>query len=401
MQQNGSILFVDSDTNQLHSLQRSLRDQRDRWQLLFAENADTALELLQQEPVDILVSESRIDGGSGSELLKQVQQLHPLTTRLIFSGLAMREPAQEVVQHAHQFIAKPCNKETLVSILERVMQLRSMLNNAPMREMINSLGTLPSLPDTYTRLTQTLRSETATVHDVGLLVEQDLAMSTKVLQMVNSAFFGLGQRISSPVHAVSLLGMETVTNLALTAGIFTQLKASLVESFHLQLLWQHSLSVTGLTRKLCAELGISRQQTELPVLAGLLHDLGKLVLITGDTEEYRRIVDRAEQQGLPLHLAEAESLWADHAAVGAYLMGLWGLPFEAVEAVALHHKPELQSLEHPHSLAVYAANLLIHNHTDDDHRAHYPTDALGALLGKDMLDRLTTITLEYMDGETP
>ncbi len=399
MQQNGSILFVDSDTNQLESLQRSLREMRDQWQMHFTEDADSALALMQQQPVDILVSETRLDGGTGSSLLKQAQKLHPLTTRLLFSGQAMREPAQEVVHHAHQFIAKPCSTENLISILQRVIQLRGMLQNTAMREMINSLGTLPSLPETYFRMIDALRSELTTVQQIGKMVEQDLAMSAKVLQMVNSAFFGLRQRIASPVHAVSLLGIETVTSLALTAGLFSQLKQSLVESFDLQALWQHSMSVTGLTRELCSHLGIEREKAEVPVLAGMLHDIGKLVLVTADTEEYRRVFDLAKHEDLPLHLVESESLWADHAAVGAYLMGLWGLPFDAVEAVALHHKPELLQQENRHSLMVYAANLMIHHYTDQEHASHYATDRLEALLGREEATRWLTIAREHLDGK--
>ena len=399
MQQNGSILFVDSDANQLQSLQRSLRDQQHRWRMHFVQDADSALTLLQKEPIDILVSETRLSGGTGSELLKQAQAQQPLATRLLFSGQGMRGPAREVVAHAHQFIAKPCSKEALVSILERVMKLRDLLNNAPMREMINSLGTLPSLPETYFRLIEALRSEIATVQEIGQLVEQDLAMSVKVLQLVNSAFFGLPQRIASPVHAVSLLGIETVTNLALTVGLFSQLKPSLVECFDLQGLWDHSMAVAGLSREFCTQLGLKREKSETPVLAGMLHDLGKLVLVTANTEEYRRVIDLTKQQDLPLHLAESESLWTDHAAVGAYLMGLWGLPFNAVEAVALHHKPEMQRTEHAPSLVVYAANLLIHHHSDQEHSGYYATDHLDTLLGRENAARWSAIAQEYLDGK--
>jgi putative nucleotidyltransferase with HDIG domain len=269
-----------------------------------------------------------------------------------------------------------------------------------MREMINSLGSLPSLPSIYQQLIEALRSESTTVHEIGQLIEQDMAMSAKVLQMVNSAFFGLPQQIASPVHAVSLLGIETVTNLALTAGVFAQLKPSLVAAFDLQALWSHSLSVAGLARKFCSELQGHSKQCDVPVLAGLLHDLGKLVLISANQEEYRRIVTLAEAQGLPLHVAEAESLWTDHAAVGAYLMGLWGLPYEAVEAVAVHHKPALITREQKPSLAVYAANLLIHNLKESRHSDDYMPGDLERLVGIDEAARWIIITREFLDGET-
>jgi DNA-binding NtrC family response regulator len=133
MQQQATILFVDSDANQLRSLQRTLRDQRERWRLLFAEDSDSALSRMAREPIDILVSETRLDGCTGSELLKLAHKRYPLTTRLLFSGQGMREPAQEVVRYTHQFIAKPCDKATLVTILQRVTQLRGMLHNPDLR----------------------------------------------------------------------------------------------------------------------------------------------------------------------------------------------------------------------------------------------------------------------------
>ena len=398
MQQPQTILFVDSDSNQLQSLRRSLRDQH-QWRLLFADRAENALAIMADEPVDILVTETRLDGMAGTSLLKQAQATHPLTTRLLFSGQALREPAQEMVHHAHQFISKPCDKPTLVAALQRVVKLRDLLTNPGTREMVNCLGTLPSLPATYSRLIELLRSETSTAQQIGQVVEQDLAMSAKLLQMVNSAFFGLPRQIASPAHAVTLLGIETVTNLVLTAGIFDQIESSRVETFSLDALWHHSLRVAGLTRQLYTELGYTRQEAELPYLAGLLHDLGKLILVATDADEYRRILASAEQQALPLYLAEEESLWTGHAAIGAYLMGLWGLPLNAVEAVARHHQQESQQLDQPLSLTVYAANLLIHNQTDPQHRDHYAEDALAPLLGSERLERWKTITREYLDGE--
>ncbi|MCU7924531.1 MAG: HDOD domain-containing protein [Candidatus Thiodiazotropha sp. (ex Dulcina madagascariensis)] len=394
-----AILFVDSDSNQLNSLKRTLHDYKDRWQMHFMKNAQQALEMMQQVPVDIVVSETQLDGMSGSELLKLFQLHYPSTTRLLFSGQVLRTPAQEVVHHAHQFIAKPCATEILIANLERVFHMRSLLNNPPLEELISSLGTLPSLPGAYQQMITALQSDATSVADIGRIVAQDIGMSTKVLQMVNSAFFGLPQQIASPEHAVSLLGIETVTNLALSAGIFTQLDESVVEEFQLEALWQHSLVITGLVRRLAPAAGLNRQQSEIPVLAGLLHDLGKLVLAAKDTGEYRRIVHQAEQDGAPLYEVEAESLWCSHATIGAYLMGLWGLPFPAVEAVALHHSHERQTLERVDCLVVYAANLLAHRFTDEMHRSYYGAERLQALLSPTEFERWTGIAEEYFDGK--
>ncbi|MCG7984038.1 MAG: response regulator [Candidatus Thiodiazotropha lotti] len=394
------LLFVDSDRNQLEALKRTLRDHNDQWQLHFCDSSASALALLQQQPVAIIISETQLGSKSGSELLKQVQQQYPSTTRLLFSGQALRTPAQEIVHHTHQFIAKPCDTQTLIVILERVIQLRDLLNNPAMTEMVNSLGSLPSLPDSYQQMIDALQSDNTSLAEIGEIVAKDLGMSTKLLQMVNSAFFGLPQQISSPQHAVTLLGIETVSNLALGAAIFSRLDQALIDEFKLEPLWQHSQSVSGLVRQLGMAMGMSRQELETPVMAGMLHDLGKLILASQNQDEYRRIVKQASQESLPLFETEAEALWCHHAGIGAYLMGLWGLPFSAVEAVAHHHNHEYQSIDRKDCLLVYGANLLLHWLSDEEYRQHYDPQSLQSLLGDEEFNRWHKIAQEYLDGQT-
>ncbi|MES9833925.1 MAG: response regulator [Candidatus Thiodiazotropha sp. DIVDIV] len=395
-----NILFVDSDPNQLQALKRTLRTHKDRWHINYSETAPAALELLQQHPMDIVVTETQLNGMDGPSLLKEVQSKSPSTTRLLFSGQALRTPAQEIVHHAHQFIAKPCDSQTLIDTLERVLLLRSLLNNPAMAEMINSLGSLPSMPESYQQIIEALQSENTSLADIGDIVSKDMGMSTKLLQMVNSAFFGLPQQIASAQHAVSLLGIETVTNLALGAGIFSRLDQSLIDTFKLESLWQHSQLVSGLVRQLGLASGMKRQELEIPVMAGMLHDLGKLVLASQNSEEYHRIFALSSQQKIPLFEAEADALWCHHAGIGAYLMGLWGLPFSAVEAVAHHHSHENQSLQRYDCLLVYAANLFSHWLNEDEYKQHYDPQPLQTLLGDDTFGDWLNIAQEYLDGQT-
>jgi HD-like signal output (HDOD) protein len=395
-----TIIFVDSDSNQLQSLQRTLREFKDNWQIHYAGDAEQALEIMRQTTVDIVVSETQLSGKQGSELLKEVQLHYPSTTRLLFSGQAMRTPAQEIVHHAHQFIAKPCDSDQLIDILQRIFYLRSLLNNPSIEEMISSLGTLPSLPSTYQQMITTLQSDSATVKEIGTIVAQDIGMSAKILQMVNSAFFGLPRRIASPEHAVTLLGIETVTNLALSAGIFSQLAPNVMDEFKLEQLWQHSMLVSRLVQRLSQAAGMDQQASQIPILAGLMHDLGKLLLATQDTEEYRRIKQQSERDSVPMYEVESESLWCNHATIGAYLMGLWGLPFSAVEAVALHHTAEKQSRDRLDCLTVYAANLLINGSDDTGFNDYYSTQQLEALLSPEEFTQWTSISEEFLHGKT-
>jgi len=395
---NIRILFVDSDENQLQSLRRNLRELRDRWDMQFVHSSGEALASMQEQPADIVVTETQLDGISGVNLLGIIQSRHPHTVRLLLSGEVFRTPSREVVSHAHQFIAKPCAAADLIALLERIAQLQTLLRDPAIESLLGGIESLPSLPRTYQRLIDALRSEHASMASIGAIVEEDISMATKVLQMVNSAFFGLPQKITSPVHAVTLLGLETITNLTLTAGVFSQVDPLLSAEFELESLWNHSIRTAGIARLLAADIGLPRGQGDIPVLAGLLHDLGKLVLATRDTQEYRLIVKYVRDTGHPLEQIESEALWCNHATVGAYLMGLWGLPYGAVEAVAYHHDPQRQSSDRPEFLVVYAANLFDTSlHQEVDLEPHFAP--LTALIPAAQFNRWKTIAEDFIHGK--
>jgi len=393
------ILFVDSDENQLQSLRRNLREQASRWEMHFVASGDAALARMESQPADIIVTETQLQGMSGASLLKAVQSGHPQTARLMLSGEVFRTPSREILHYAHQFIAKPCAIEELITLLERIDHLQGQLRDPAIEALLGSIDTLPSLPHTYQRLITALRSEHATMAEIGAIVSEDMSMATKVLQMVNSAFFGLPQHISSPEHAVSLLGLETVTNLALSVGLFEQVEPALSREFELETLWKHSIRTAGLVRRLAAEMGISRPASEIPILAGLLHDLGKLVLTSRDTEEYRLILQYVKETGLPLEQVEAEALWCNHARIGAFLMGLWGLPYAAVEAVAFHHDAALQNNQRPDALLVFAANLLDESLQENPPPRITQITALAEIIPAAQFNRWKAIAEDFIRGQ--
>jgi len=395
---NIRILFVDSDENQLQSLRRNLRELRHRWDMQFVRSSGEALANMQERPADIVVAETQLDGTSGASLLGTIQSRHPHAVRLLLSGEAFRTPSREVIHHAHQFIAKPCAAADLIVHLERIAQLQTLLRDPAIESLLGGIQSLPSLPRTYQRLLDALRSGNASMASIGTIVEEDISMAAKVLQMVNSAFFGLPRKITSPAHATTLLGLDTITNLTLSAGIFSQLDPLLSNEFEIEELWNHSLRTAGLVRRLAMDIGLPREQSETPILAGLLHDLGKLVLASRDTLEYRLIVKYARETGCPLEQIESEALWCNHATVGAYLMGLWGLPYPAVEAVAYHHDPQRQSVDHPEYLVVYAANLLDESlhHEVDEERQFAP---LATLIPAIQLEHWKNLAEDFIHGK--
>ena len=226
--------------------------------------------------------------------------------------------------------------------------------------MVSKIDALPSLPAVYLRLVDELRREDASVDRIGELISKDLGMTAKVLQLVNSSFFGLPVHVKDATHAAALLGLNTLRPLVLTAGVFRQLEKSKVPAELLQNVMEHSLAVGCLAKRIAESEGLDRDASDDAMLAGILHDIGKLVLAENLGRDYSIVASAAEITNLPLEQAEHDQFDTSHAEVGGYLVALWGLPQNILEAIAFHHDPG----QHPGKqfsgvTAVHVANCLV------------------------------------------
>lgn len=356
------ILFVDDEPNILEGLQRMLFPMRKQWQMAFANGGQEALALLKREPVDVIVTDMRMPGIDGAALLAEVMKLHPQTIRFVLSGQSDKETILRSVGPAHQFLAKPCNAETLKSCIDRAFALRDLLGNKALKELLAQVNTLPSMPESYSRLCAELQSEDASVASVAQIIESDLGMTAKILQLVNSAFFGVRQHVSSVTQAVSLLGLDTTKALVLMVGVFSRgADAAPPSGYTLSFLWRHSMRTGHFAQAIAKSQGSDKMAINDALTAGILHDAGVLVLAENCGREYHEIVRHAMTTQQPLSEAEFASFGCTHAQVGAYLLGIWGLPDSIVEAVAFHHIPDACPAQTFSPLtAVHAANVLEH-----------------------------------------
>jgi HD-like signal output (HDOD) protein/ActR/RegA family two-component response regulator len=335
------ILFVDDDPNILQGLRRTLRDRRHQWDMQFAGGGPEALDVLDRAPVDVVVTDMRMPGMDGADLLREVMRRHPHVIRIVLSGQSEQAAVLRALDVTHQYLAKPCDVETLKQTLERASWLRSFLADRPLRELASQLGSIPSPPALYLALLEECRSEHGSQPRVAGIIQQDAAMTANVLRVVNSAFFGRSRRISDPLRAVQLLGLNTVRALALSAHVFSEFLPTRAGAFSIESLQGHSLR-TGMIAKCIAagECG-DKAIVDDANLAGVLHDVGQLVLAARLPDAYRGAHELACRDGLSLSDAERDTFGATHGAVGAYLLGLWGLEDRVVEAVAYHHEPGL------------------------------------------------------------
>jgi HD-like signal output (HDOD) protein len=327
---------VDDDRDLLDGLRARLYKHRHDWNMKFVVSGAEALDAFEQQNVDLIVSDVRMPGMDGGQLLSTVKQRWPTTVRIIVSGYSDPVQAVRLTSLAHQYVAKPCDGQQLENIIERCFNLQDLLGHEALRRVVGSIGKLPAMPKTYGRLQAALSQPTVTAGEVGDIVNADAAIASKVLQITNSAFFRLRKPIVRIKDAVTYLGFATIRNLVLSAEIFSQWKNP-----------QNPLSVdpeqlqnhAQLAAAACKSLAGGRASPDDAWLAGLLHDIGYWVLVQECPDELGQALELSRNQHLPLFECERLTTGATHAEIGAYLLGLWGLPYSIVEAVALHHTP--------------------------------------------------------------
>jgi HD-like signal output (HDOD) protein/CheY-like chemotaxis protein len=374
------ILFVDDEAMILQGLQRMLRSMRAEWEMEFVEGAEAALRLLIQKPFDVIVSDMRMPRMNGAELLTEVMKRHPTTVRLILSGYADRDLMLKCVGSTHQYLAKPCDTDSLKATIARASNLEDSFRNERLKTLIRQMRHLPSIPTLYTQVVKKTSRDDTSVEEIGSLIGRDISMTAQVLKLANSAFFGLQQQLSNPEEAVSYLGLDTIKSLVLSIHAFSQFEKAETGALKIESLWSHSLQVASSAKRISKLEGQDPKTAEEAFTAGLLHDIGKLVLAVNLPGEYAEAV-RLAQSGLELSLAEQQVFGSNHADVGGYLIGLWGLPVPVVEAVALHHCPSrcTQSAFSPLT-SVHAANVL------EWERSNSANGAVGPQLDANYLD---------------
>jgi HD-like signal output (HDOD) protein len=302
----------------------------------------------------------RMPGMDGSALLAEVRKRHPEIIRLVLSGQADREVAIRAVDEAHAYLTKPCDPELLRRTIAGRLALRKLVANDTLKAIITQVKALPSLPPQVEEITTELRSPRPSLERVGAIVERDVAMAAKMLQLVNSDFFGLRQPVSSAADAVALLGIETVRTLVLGMHVFAHFQPA-TRRFDPAELWTHSVATSHYARAI-ARVQHADAATETDALAaGLLHDCGKLLLAMALPAQYDDVLTEAAERSLPSWEIEEQAFGCTHGQLGAFLLGLWGLPDRVVRAVAWHHRPAETSRGFGVVTAVHAANAIHHD----------------------------------------
>jgi HD-like signal output (HDOD) protein/CheY-like chemotaxis protein len=345
------VLFVDDQQHVLDAHRAAMKKYRDKVESIFALGAEAAMSIVRTEPVDVVVTDMHMPGVNGAMLLEAVKEDRPDIVRLMLCPPAEIDSLFVALPVSHQTLAKPLDADLLFNLIERVYRLRELLTDS-LRKKIGGLQQLPSVPTVYLEMMSAMAKPTVSPARISRIIERDSAMSAKTLQLVNSACFGISRRITSIDQAVAFLGMDLVRDLSLSVHMFSALEPTAMRSgYRFEAEQTHLFQTARLVKRLLNSPRHARHAST----AALLHDIGNLVLAVCSPEIYKTVAQACKTTGRPQFEIEAEMLGVTHAEVGAYLLGLWGLPHPIVEAVAYHHNPAAaleRTLDIPTAVAV-------------------------------------------------
>ncbi|HEY4056168.1 MAG TPA: HDOD domain-containing protein [Kofleriaceae bacterium] len=303
------------------------------WSLSDVLTIDEAKDAWPTSGVTVVVSEPAIDG-SEQGFLDWVRERYPATGRLLVVSDGRRSTSLAATTSAQQVMLASGRDDVLAAAIARMSTVSDLTHSAAIAEVVGNVDRLPTVPRVYTQLTKATTKATAGAAEIARIIETDPGMSLKVLQLANSAFFGMTRRITSIQHAVTVLGFEVLKSLVLSAHVFSSMGPPTRE-FSLDKFQVYSLRIARIVRRFLPD------RSDDAFAAGLLHDIGRMIIGLRMPRELSRIQQRAQETNEPIHKVEREIIGTTHGAIGAYLLALWGVPFTVVEAVAFHSNPSV------------------------------------------------------------
>lgn len=356
-----NILFVDDEINILNGFRRMLHSKKNEWHIVFVQSGVQALEILEDTVFDVVVSDMLMPSMDGVTLLNIIKVKYPRTTRIALSGYCDNEMILDSIKATHLFISKPTDFKTLSCSIERCLSIKLLVDDKNLCDFISGISSIPSLPEIYNQLVEELTFKEASIHSVGEIIQQDVGMSVKLLQIVNSAYFGLAREILSPSEAVAHLGINIIKSLVLSIKVFEAIGDELTAEKSNKI-FSRSRAVGQLAVKISKSEGFDQQQCDEIMTACLLQDIGKLMIHKYYPKVLQAAFDESVTADLKLEIElERKIFGVSHEKISAYLLHLWGIPFAVVECVAYHHGREEEiNFEKLSSLdVIYLSNLII------------------------------------------
>lgn len=353
------LVLVDNEHHVAHAHRRQLKGVRPEWDVVLAGSAADALQALEAAPTDVFTCELGAVTGDAVVLFETVKSRWPSTVRIALSETTDRALALRLERSVHRFLQKPCDTYTLAMLIERSSTLREVVDDPAVLAAVGGMESIPRPPDTVLALEKVLADPDAGVIAVASVISRDAALTARLLRVVNSSFFGVGRQVTRVDAAVNFIGVALVRSIALAD---CAVRSFTVDASVLDLdAWNmHAVRVASAAREIAlAVCPQDRALADEAFLAGLLHDVGQVVIAGVAPARWRELERVSQEVGEPVDVVEQRDGRVSHALVGAYLLSLWGLPSSVIEAVAFHHSPErLAGAIFDAAVAVHVADAL-------------------------------------------
>ena len=267
------VLFVDDEVGVLQGLSRLLFEMDD-WDMVFVDSGEKALEELRRGPFDVIVSDMCMPGMDGAMLLSRVHAEYPAVVRIILTGHSELEATFRAMPVAHSFLTKPCKPGLVQQVIGKSCALASLLDREALRTLAGSIVALPVQPEVYARLLEAVADARVDLPQIAALVRSDVGLSSKVLHLTNSAFFGAPCNFVSVDRALSYIGAGMFRRLVLARKVFGSDAEALARGgLGLELTQRHAATCADLAYRIAPR----PELREDAFLAGLFHDVGALI----------------------------------------------------------------------------------------------------------------------------
>jgi putative nucleotidyltransferase with HDIG domain len=381
-----SILLAVEDPQALADIPQALGD---GWEATSVSSEADALAQLEQRSFDALLVDFNLGSPDASQLLSQALEKRPETIRFLFAHETDLALVAAYVSGPHEILPKPVELASLRGRIERGVAPDDSNCKPGGGDPDTGATASPAVPAVYSEVLKALDLPGVTKSQVGEIIAGDAALTSEILGLTNSAYLGLPSDITNPVEAVESLGLDTVKALVMALRFLAEHSQLNRCYLSLEKLWQHSTNVARLARDLMLFETKDRVLAAEALVAGLLHDLGKVVLASNFDDMYGRVHSLARKQPVALWDIEKEMFGASHGEIGACLVGMWNMPSSVVEAAAFHHEPPLGEHQHLTPLvAVHVANVLEHQIRPSDEFRVAPAISTAFLNEIGLLQRL-------------
>lgn len=343
----------------------------EEWAIEHVINCNEVDSLLSKNEFDVVVAVVNDDVELIINLFSELKKTNPKILRFVLTNQVSERKVINALDAISAYFNQEIKALELYSSLERNLMIEDIVNAEKFLSSHGISDSLPSMPSLYADLIELLNTEEASIKEISALMKRDPAMTTKLIQLVNSSFFGLRRAIVSAEDAAVMIGIEPIKALVLSEQSFKLFKNRKIPSTYVQRLWNHSTMVAAFSRCIARYEGADKYDADTAFTAGMIHDIGKLIMLEylpDDCLEYAGALTEDTYESLDV---ERMVFGTTHPNVAGLLLSKWGFTNNLLEPVIFHHKPLWLHKEFSPLQAVFAADCFYHEffgHGDESSR---------------------------------